>query len=260
MLFLKEIKKFINKILLLFNLKILRLNGPTTFINESDILSFSKDGANHKLYIEGLKKSKNEKSENFFKKSRFLDLINLVELTLEKNEVKDFVEAGCWHGHSSFIISSLIKKSLKRNINFHIFDSFEGLSEVTKFDQNLIDLDKNILFKIRSQFKANEDFVRYDVLEGFDFIKTYKGWIPDKFHLINDRNFSFVHIDVDLYQPTLDTLKFFYPKLLKGGIILCDDYNSKAFNGARKACDEYFKDKDYTFKFAPSLSGFIVIK
>tara|TARA_B100001057_G_scaffold339132_1_gene339920 strand:- start:489 stop:1265 length:777 start_codon:yes stop_codon:yes gene_type:complete len=254
------IKNIINRVLLKFRLKIIRLNNSLSLINEKELISFDRDSFNHKLYIEGLKISKNEKSENFFKKSRFLDLINLVELTLEKNDVDDFVEAGCWFGHSSYIIASIIKKSSKKNINFHIFDSFEGLSEVTESDRDLSKLDKNDVLKIRSQFKSNEVFVKKEVLGNFDFVKIYKGWIPEKFNLVEDKKFSFVHIDVDLYKPTLDTLEFFYPKLSKGGIILCDDYNSKGFDGAKEACDKYFRDKDYSFKFSPSVSGFFVIK
>ena len=256
----KFIKKIINKILSKLNLKIIRLNNSVSLVNEDDLLSFQKNNLSHKLYIEGLRISKNEKSENFFKKSRFLDLISLVELTLKKNEIMDFVEAGCWHGHSSYIIASLIQKYSKKNINFHIFDSFEGLSELTEEDKNLSKLDEKKIFKIRSQFKSNENFVKNEVLGKINFIKIYKGWIPEKFNLLKEKKFSFVHIDVDLYEPTLETLKFFYPKLIKGGVILCDDYNSKGFNGPKKACDEYFSDKEYSFKFSPSVSGFFVIK
>ena len=48
---------------------------------------------------------------------------------------------------------------------------------------------------------------------------------------------------MDLYKPITDTLEFFYPKLVKGGIIICDDYNSTQFPGAKRAWDEFFKDK-----------------
>ena len=42
-----------------------------------------------------------------------------------------------------------------------------------------------------------------------NFIILLKGWIPSRFEEVKDKNFSFVHIDVDLYQPTLDSLNFF---------------------------------------------------
>jgi len=49
----------------------------------------------------------------------------------------------------------------------------------------------------------------------------------------------FVHIDVDLYQPTLAALEYFYPRLAAGGIIVCDDYGSLSFPGAYKAVEEF---------------------
>ena len=51
---------------------------------------------------------------------------------------------------------------------------------------------------------------------------------------IKDEKFSFIHIDVDLFEPTFESLKFFYPRLKKGGIIVCDDYNFTDFPGQKK--------------------------
>ena len=71
-------------------------------------------------------------------------------------------------------------------------------------------------------------------LKQFGFIRYYKGWIPDRLDEVKERTFSFVHIDVDLYQPTFDSFKFFYPRLLKNGIMVFDDYGCMRFPGAKK--------------------------
>ena len=55
------------------------------------------------------------------------------------------------------------------------------------------------------------------------------------------QGYDSVHLDVDLYKSTLDCLKFFYPRVNKGGIIISHDYPS--VNGVKKAFDEFFKDK-----------------
>ncbi|MFW5652494.1 MAG: TylF/MycF/NovP-related O-methyltransferase [Planctomycetota bacterium] len=39
-----------------------------------------------------------------------------------------------------------------------------------------------------------------------------------------DRRYRFVHIDVDVYEPTLACLEFFWPRLSPGGAIVIDDY------------------------------------
>ena len=48
---------------------------------------------------------------------------------------------------------------------------------------------------------------------------------------------SLLHLDMDIYEPTKFTLNKFFPYIVKGGIILIDDYN-KVF-GATKATDEF---------------------
>lgn len=52
---------------------------------------------------------------------------------------------------------------------------------------------------------------------------------------------------VDLYEPTKDSIEFFYDKLNVGGIFLCDDYGFTSCPGATKAIDEFLVDKDFTF-------------
>ena len=170
----------------------------------------------------------------------------------------NFVECGCWKGHSAYIISTLINDSGKK-INFHIFDSFEGLSEATKNDESFYLKSSKEKRRINQHFSSSEILLR-NVLKDFNFVKIYKGWIPSRFSEIKNEKFSFVHIDVDLYEPTFESLKYFYPRLEKGGIIVCDDYNFTDFPGAKKAWDEYFKDKTYSLFYQIPFGACFIIK
>ena len=128
-----------------------------------------------------------------------------------------------------------------------------SLEDIKNLNQSKID-------HIRKQFQSDENFVRNKVLGNFDFVKTYKGWIPERFAEVKNLKFSFVHIDVDLYEPTTQTLEFFFPRLVNGGFIVCDDYNSLDFNGARKAWDNFFSKNKVSFNFAPTLGSSFIIK
>ena len=55
--------------------------------------------------------------------------------------------------------------------------------------------------------------------------------------------FCFVHIDTDLYEPTLRALEVFYPKMVKGGVIVVHDYTHIACAGPQVACVQFFSDK-----------------
>lgn len=51
--------------------------------------------------------------------------------------------------------------------------------------------------------------------------------------------FALVSLDPDLYEPTLEGLSYFYPRLAPGGRILIHDYTSCQFEGVKMAVDEY---------------------
>ncbi len=251
------LKNFIKKILKKLGLQINKYGKNKVLIDRLDWIPFKNENENFKLYNEGLRRSKNELSDNFSKQLRFYSMTQIVKTTLRKNQIFDFAECGCWKGHSAYMISSLLNN---KNIPFHIFDSFEGLSTSTSEDKDFfLKSDKHKLM-VTKHFGSSESFVRDVVLKEFDFIKTYKGWIPERFNEVEEKKFSFVHIDVDLYKPTLDCLEFFFPRLIKGGSIVCDDYNSSHFPGAKDAWDKYFKDKNYEYFYENPFGGCFLIK
>ena len=81
---------------------------------------------------------------------------------------------------------------------------------------------------------------------------------PDRFNEVADRRFSFLHIDVDLYEPTRDSIAFFYPRMNVGGVIICDDYGFATCPGATKAIDEYLRDKPEKMMTLSDGGGFLI--
>jgi O-methyltransferase len=165
----------------------------------------------------------------------------------------DTAECGTFNGATSFLIC--LAHQEKINYCHHIFDSFKGLSEPEDKD-----IPKDITaFKWKKHdLSCSLDRVKKN-LDKFDFVHYHPGWIPEKFEEVSDRNFSFVHIDVDLYQPTRHSLEFFYPRMVSGGIILCDDYGFTSCPGAKEAFDSFIKDKpEQRVIHLTSGQGFIV--
>ena len=104
---------------------------------------------------------------------------------------------------------------------------------------------------------VTEEIVKEN-LKDFSSCVYCKGWIPSKFDLVKNNIFSFVHLDVDLYQPTKDSLDFFYDRLAPGGIILCDDYGFTSCPGAKKAMDEFFETANESIIHVPTGQAFII--
>ena len=163
----------------------------------------------------------------------------------------DTAECGVLHGHSSHLICGALLNSQDRE--HHIFDSFEGLSEPDENDvptvQTAYDWKQGDLSVALENVKNN--------LAHYDNVKFYKGWIPSRFDEVADRKFCFVHVDVDLYQPTVDSFHFFFEKIVPGGILLCDDYGSEICPGAKLAFDTFARDHSVSVVHLPTGQGYI---
>ncbi len=143
----------------------------------------------------------------------------------------DIAECGVRNGRSTLFM--LAADEARRD--YFLFDSWEGLSEPGPED--VVAGTGKASWK-KGDIHADEGRTRAN-LSGHDNVSFMKGWIPDRFEEVADRRFALVHLDVDLYEPTMLSLEFFGPRLSDGGIFICDDYGSPRCPGARRACDEY---------------------
>ncbi len=129
-------------------------------------------------------------------------------------------------GSSSYLIASAFPDR-----THHAFDSFEGCSQPVPADG---------AYFTEGALTCSLETVRENLKSCLN-VRLYKGWIPENFPAVADKRFAFVHIDVQLYQPTWDSLAFFYPRMSRGGIIVCDDYGFTTCPGARRAVDEVMR-------------------
>jgi len=61
-------------------------------------------------------------------------------------------------------------------------------------------------------------------MKEFPQVNIVQGWIPSVLQTLPEQRYRFIHIDVDIYQPTVDCFNYFYDKLNPGGVIVCDDF------------------------------------
>ncbi len=161
----------------------------------------------------------------------------------------DTVECGVWHGAASYMI---MRRTAGSQRVHHMFDSWEGISAPGALDgQYLQDRGKHFL-------SIEEDVARKNLAE-FNHGRFYRGWIPTRFAEVADRRFCLVHLDVDLYDPTLDTLKFFYPRMNAGGLMICDDSGLVKCPGARKAMEDFFAERHEPLIDLPTGQQFVIV-
>ncbi len=152
----------------------------------------------------------------------------IYQLLRHANQLQgDAAEVGVYKGG----IAKLIAK-ISPHKNVYLFDTFSGLpaipEEINKNNKRFNDIS---LRSVRS------------FLQDCPNVTLYQGTFPDTASAIEGKNFSFIHIDADLYRSVKDCLEFFYPRMVKGGVIVIDDYDSWGWPGVKKAVSEFLADK-----------------
>ena len=71
-----------------------------------------------------------------------------------------------------------------------------------------------------------------------DVAQTIPAWLEQNTHC----RIALLHLDMDVYEPTKAALELLWERLVRGGIVVVDDYN--AVGGATRAIDEFITDKD----------------
>lgn len=137
----------------------------------------------------------------------------------------NIAEVGAYRGSSSKLICEA-----KGQRPLFVFDTFEGLPDPTQADGG---------FK-KGDFSSSFEFVK-EYLSNYPNVTVIKGYFPDTATPIENKEFSFVNLDVDLYESTKKCLNFFYTRLKKGGVLLSHDYST--LSGVKRAFDEFFEDK-----------------
>lgn len=161
----------------------------------------------------------------------------------------DIVECGVFKGIS--LTRFLTFREIMENYNsrkiygFDVFGKFpkaknpNDKSFVKKWENSAGD---GIDVKELNDILLDKKFSNFELVKG-DVKKTIPHLTKKEPHL----KISLLHLDMDIYEPTKFVLKKLFPYVVKGGIILIDDYN--AVYGATKAVDEFLNlNKDLEIK------------
>jgi O-methyltransferase len=169
-----------------------------------------------KKFLDVYKKIKNN---TMVDKYRCYELWQLVSQCVKLNGA--LIEVGAWRGGTGAIICNGAKLSgLKRKV--YIADTFRGLVKISKKDSfykggECSDTSREI---VENLLEKKLKLKNFQILEGIFSDETG--------HLVKERKFSFCHIDVDIYKSAKDIVKWIWPKLCVGDIIVYDDMGARS--------------------------------
>lgn len=163
-----------------------------------------------------------------------------------KNMEGDIAEVGVWKGGLALYIQFLLIQ-YNINKNLYLYDTYSGF---IKNDNNVNNVERKIRdyevephlqfvqnkFRTNNLMKSNLKFIKGDIA------LTGKTIYPEKISLL--------YMDVDFYQPTYNTLKLLYPRVISGGYIFIDDYGIEFFN-CKKAVDTYLNENNIKVNLVP---------
>lgn len=136
------------------------------------------------------------------------------------------------------------------------YDSFEGIQMAGPNDTEQpgigkithdVHVDPNELLvssgvTIHTREQVNTILQEYLHFKEDDFVLV-EGWVQHTLPLISPKKIALLRLDMDIYDPTYFALSELWPKIVRGGILIIDDWN---LQGVVRACEDYFDLMGYT--------------
>jgi len=163
------------------------------------------------------------------------------------------VECGIYRGFSLFALAKFLEifcmgDKTRKVLGFDNFCGFTDLHEEDGPEDRSVTRNKggtnpndfrNDFFKLL-ELNNQDAFAswakRINVVEG-DVQETVPKYCADNPGL----RISFLHLDIDIYEPVCTCLEHLYPRVVAGGIVVLDEFAHKDWPGESTALENYFK-------------------
>tara|TARA_Y100000588_G_C14213446_1_gene907728 strand:+ start:685 stop:1356 length:672 start_codon:yes stop_codon:yes gene_type:complete len=164
----------------------------------------------------------------------------------------DIVETGVFMG-ASFIrwmtFRNLLENENSRTvIGFDIFGAFPDtdFEADKKYVEKFVESagENSISVEELEKVLSHKRLTNYKLIKG-NINNTLPKYFDDNPHC----KIALLHIDTDVYEPAKVALEKLWSRIVKGGIVVLDDYGT--FPGETLAADEFFKDKDVEISKLP---------
>lgn len=179
---------------------------------------------------------------------RYATLALCAEEILSRHLEGNIAEVGVFKGDFAKRLNRLFPDK-----TLYLFDTFEG------FNTADIAADRSLGFSTGDQnFSATSiPLVRAKMAYPENCIFK-KGFFPDTARDVEDA-FCLVSLDTDLYAPIYEGLKFFYPRLVRGGYIFVHDFNNEHYKGSREAVIQFCNEQQVHYTPLPDSGGTAVL-
>jgi hypothetical protein len=182
---------------------------------------------------------------------RVFGLANATRWIVESGIPGDVVECGVWRGGSMMAVAKTLLDAGATDRDLYLFDTFAGMTAPTAEDLDHRGRAASIRFAELADGDQSSDWCR----AGIDDVRAnlaLTGYPPSRLHFLAGMveetipagapdTIALLRLDTDWYGSTRHELRQLWPRLVRGGICIIDDYGH--WRGSRQAVDEYLAEQ-----------------
>ena len=175
-------------------------------------------------------------------------LVDSVRHIVREGIPGDIAECGVWRGGSMMLVAKVLLSLGEKSRLLYLYDTFDGMSKPTEIDRSLdgISAEAELAGYVKGTgawcYASLEDVRKNIATTGYpaDRIHLIKGRVEETIPGTMPNQLALLRLDTDWYESTRHELTHLYPRLVRRGILILDDYGH--WQGARRAVDEFFEE------------------
>lgn len=165
----------------------------------------------------------------------------------------DFVECGTNTGIASLAVCEYIDFNATGK-SFWLFDTFEGIprEQMSEIEVILGRADESARWYRDTYEIAEKNF------SGYAKATLIKGKVPESLQTVEIDSVAYLGVDMNITYPEVAALRYFWPRVVKGGIVICDNYGWIPYREQKLAIDRWAVEHDVEVMMLPTGQGLLI--
>lgn len=164
----------------------------------------------------------------------------------------DFVECGVNTGVLSLAVCTYIEFNSTAK-HFYLFDTFSGVpeSQMSETERPSCTFTNDMFYEECFEL-AMSNFRR------FPNAHLVQGVVPDSLYQVDIDQVCYLSIDMNIVEPEVAAMEYFWPKLVRGAVVLLDDYGVDLHAEQKAGLDEFANRHNVAIGVLPTGQGLLL--